>query len=82
MSSLQVDLLAENFDVTFNPVPAEALDLFDIGVRNTRLVGKVETQFGRGNEGSFLVDVVSEDLSEGPVENVCGSVVIPERPST
>jgi hypothetical protein len=43
---------------------------------------KVETQFGRGNKRSLLIDVVSKDFSEGPVQNVGRSVVIPERPST
>ena len=81
MGGLQVNLLTENSDVTFDPVPAEALDLFDIRIPNTRLVGKVEAQFGGGYERSFLVDVISKDLSEGPVENMGSGVVVPERPS-
>lgn len=82
MGGLQVNLFAENPDVTFDPISAETLDLFDVRIRNTRLVGKVEAQFGRSNERSFLVDMISKDLSKRPVENVGRSVVIPERPST
>lgn len=82
MSGLQVNLLTENLDVAFDPIPAEALDLFDIRIRDTRLVGEVKTQFCWSNERSFLVNVVSKDFSEGPIKNVSASVVIPERPST
>jgi len=81
VSGLQVNVLTENLDVAFNPIPAEALDLFDIRICDTRLVGEVETQFGWSNERSSLVDVVSKDFPEGPVKNVSDSVVIPERPS-
>jgi len=82
MSGLQVNLFTENLNVPFDPVPTEVLDPFDIRIRNTRLVGKVETQFSGCNERSSLVDVVSKDFSEGPVENVGSSVVVSERPST
>ena len=81
VSSLQIDLFAEDPDVTFDPVPAKAFDPFDIRICDTRLMGEIETQFGWGNERSFLVDVVTKDFSEGPIENVSSSVVIPERPS-
>jgi len=82
MSGLQVNLLTENLGVAFDPIPAEALDLFDIRIRDTRLVGEIETQFGWSNERPFLIDVVPKDFPEGPVKNVSGSVVVPERPST
>ena len=82
VSSLQVDFLTENLGIAFDPVPAEIFNLFDIRVRNTRLMGKVEAQFGGGNKRSSLVDVVSEDFSERPVENMGSGVVVPERPPT
>lgn len=82
MGSLQVNLLAENPDVAFDPIPTEALNFFDIWVGDASLVGEVEAQFGGGNERSSLVNVLSEDLSEGPVEDMSSSVVVPEWPTT
>lgn len=82
MGSLQDNLLAENPDVAFDPVPAEALDFFDIRIGDTSLVREVEAQLGGGNERSSLVNVVSEDFSEGPVENMSSRVIIPEWPTT
>ena len=81
MSSLEINIPTENLGVTFDPVPAEVFDLLNVRIRNARLVGKIETQFGGGNERPSLVDVVSKDLPEGPVENMSSGVIIPERPS-
>ena len=80
MSGLQVNFFAEDSDIAFDPAPTEAFDLFNIRIRDTRFMGEVETQFIWGNEGSFLVDMVTKDFSEGPVENVSSSMVIPDRP--
>lgn len=82
MSSLQVNLLAEDPNVAFDPVPTKALNLFDIRIRDACLVGEVEAQFSLGNERSFLVNVVTKDFSERPIENVSGSMIIPEGPTT
>lgn len=82
MGGLQDNLLAENPDVAFDPVPAEALDFFNIWIGDTSLVGEVEAQFGGSNERSSLVNVVPKDFSEGPVEDMSSGVIIPEWPTT
>ena len=43
MGGFQVNILAENPDVTFDPVPTEGLYLFDIRIRDARFVREIKT---------------------------------------
>ena len=45
-------------------------------------MGEVETKLCWSDQGTFLVDMVTEHFTKGEVENVSGSVVVPEGPSS
>ena len=60
----------------------DGFDLQEILGRDGSLVREIESEFGRGDEGSFLVDVVAEDVSESEVEDVSGGVVLSDGGSS
>lgn len=81
LSRLEVHLLGEDLDGLLDPLVRDALDLGEVVGRDGRLVREVETELGGSDEGTLLVDVVAEDLTESVVEDVSSGVVVAERPA-
>jgi hypothetical protein len=82
LSSLEVDLLRVNLDVLLDPLVRLRFDLLEVGGRDGGFVGEIESEFGGSDEGSFLVDVVTENFSEAVVEDVSSGVVVAKGPSS
>ncbi len=43
---------------------------------------EVKSEFGWGDKGSFLIDMIAKNLSQSEIEDVCSSVVVTKGPST
>ena len=82
LRSRERQLLGEDAYVALDPVLADGLDLFELCRRDLCLVGEVETELGGCHQGALLVNVVTENVSEGVVENVGCGVVIAQGPAT
>ena len=82
LSDLEGKLGREDLDGLFHPFVGHGLDLFEVGGRDGGLVAEVESKLGRSDERSLLVNVVTQDFSQTEVENMRGSVVVSQRPSS
>ena len=81
MRELQRQFLAIDRYVLLDPVIADLFDLLKFGDGDGTFVRKVETKFGRCDEGSSLIDVITENFSKSKVEDMSAGVIVANWPA-
>lgn len=76
LREVEGELLRVDLGSPGDPVVDDGLDLEKVLGRDGSLVRKVKPELGGRDKGALLVDVVTEDVSEGVVEDVGGGVVL------
>ena len=78
----QQHVFAVHIHIALNKVVAHLFDLRELSHVHRCLVRKVEAQLGRSHERALLVDMITQNLTQTKVEDVCASVVVAQRTTT